>query len=242
MKEIRYFYAPNAKDTNELPEAEAAHAFKVLRLKPGDKIFLVDGCGGLHEAELTIATNKRCLYKINHSENVSKTWNGHIHLAIAPTKMMDRMEWMAEKATEIGFDELTFLDCCFSERKTIKTERIERVVCSAIKQSHKTWMPKINGMTRLETFLNYTYDNPRFIAHCYEEIPSVDLFDEMNKEPASSKGATMLIGPEGDFSIDEVKLAISKGFKPVSLGKSRLRTETAGLYAVMMAQIVLRNK
>ncbi len=165
-----------------------------------------------------------------------RQWTGRVHLAIAPTKMMDRMEWMAEKATEIGIDELTFLDCQFSERQVVKLPRIEKIVISAVKQSHKAWMPVVHEMTAFKTFITQPREGRKYIAHCYEEIPRTYLFDELQK-PSDSEDATVLIGPEGDFSIDEVRQAVAAGYQSVHLGKSRLRTETAGLSAVMMMQL-----
>lgn len=239
MKESRYFFVPNAKHMTELPESEAQHAIRVLRLKCGDEMWLVDGKGGLHHAIVTTANNKHCLYEIDDSTTIKKTWSGNIHLAIAPTKMIDRMEWMAEKNTEIGFDEITFLDCKFSERHNIRIDRIEKIVLAAMKQSHKAWLPQINPLTSFSDFIDLHRTGQRFIAHCYNEIEKIDLFDTLQNIPAS-EDITILIGPEGDFSIDEVRMAMETGYKSISLGKSRLRTETAGLSAVMMAQLSKR--
>ena len=134
MKEVRYFYAPSALTTNELPSEEAAHASKVLRLQPGDEVVLIDGKGSFHQAEIVNITKSRCEYQITHSQEYPKTWNNNIHLAIAPTKNIDRIEWLTEKITEIGFDELSFLNCRFSERRVVKNERLERIIVSAAKQ------------------------------------------------------------------------------------------------------------
>ena len=155
---------------------------------------------------------------------------------IAPTKMLDRVEWMLEKATEIGVDEVSFLNCQFSERKLIKTTRLEKIVVSAVKQSHKAWKPVLNEIVSFKSFINQPHEGRKYIAHCYEEVPRTYLFDELRK-PSDSEDAIVLIGPEGDFSIDEVKMAIEAGWQSVHLGKSRLRTETAGLSAVMMMQL-----
>ena len=162
--------------------------------------------------------------------------DGHIHLAIAPTKMMDRIEWLVEKATEVGIDEMTFLDCQFSERRSLKLPRIEKIVVSAVKQSRKAYMPILNDMTDFRKFVEYHATGRRYIAHCYDEVPRVNLFETLRKgEP--DEDALVMVGPEGDFSIDEVRMAIDCGFVSVDLGKSRLRTETAGLAAVMMMQL-----
>lgn len=240
MKEERYFYVPNAGQTNELPEAEAQHATRVLRLKEGDRMWIVDGQGTLSEAEVTLASNKHCLYNILSSQTIEKTWAGRIHLAIAPTKMIDRIEWMVEKATEVGFDEISFLDCQFSERHTLRIDRIEKIVVSAMKQSHKAWMPRINALTDFQSFVQAPRGGRKFIAHCYNEHERTDFFDAVYGA-GSTDDITILVGPEGDFSVKEVEQALSAGFTPITLGESRLRTETAGLSAVMMAQLALRR-
>lgn len=240
MKEIRYFYVPNAASVGELPEEEAKHAVKVLRLQSGDRMVLVDGEGGLFDAEVSVASGKHCLYNILETLPYEREWRGRISLAIAPTKMMDRMEWMAEKATEIGFDEISFLDCKFSERKTLRTDRVERIVVSAMKQSHKACKPQVNEMCGFREFVAMEREGRKFIAHCYEEVARRDLFDEFSAMDAETP-VTVLVGPEGDFSIDEVRLAMEHGYESISLGRSRLRTETAGLSAVMMANLSKRR-
>lgn len=240
MKETRYFYVPNARTANELPEEEAQHAIKVLRLKAGDEIFLMDGNGCFYGATVAFTSNKHCAYDIQSVLSQEKTWRGHIHLAIAPTKMMERMEWMAEKATEIGFDELSFLDCRFSERRKLRTDRIDRIVVSAVKQSRKAWKPIVNEMVSFHDFVVQPRDGRKFIAHCYDEIDRKDFFDELMGK-AGDEPVTILVGPEGDFSVDEVRLAVANGYESISLGNSRLRTETAGLAAVMLAHLSLRK-
>ena len=236
MKEARYFYVPDAAQLTELPAEECAHAIRVLRLKGGDELFLMDGVGNYYRAQVTSASSHHCAYEILETLPQERQWKGNVHLAIAPTKMMDRMEWMTEKVTEIGIDELTFLDCQFSERQVVKLPRIEKIVVSAVKQSHKAWMPVLNEMTSFKTFIQQPRMGRKYIAHCYEEIPRTYLFDALCK-PSDDADATVLIGPEGDFSIDEVRQAVAAGYQSVHLGKSRLRTETAGLSAVMMMQL-----
>lgn len=239
MKEARYFYVPQAIEKNELPAEEAAHALRVLRLKPGDELFLMDGEGVFYEAYVT-QTDKHCYYQIEKALPQPKTWSTHIHLGIAPTKMMERIEWLAEKATEIGFDELSFLHCKFSERKTLRADRVEKIIISAAKQSRKSFLPQVHELTPFSQFIDESEEGHRYIAHCYDEIERVDFFNELN-QLTDDDPITILVGPEGDFSIDEVKLAMAKGYKSISLGKSRLRTETAGLYAVMLAQLAKRK-
>ena len=236
MKEVRYFYVPQAASIGELPEEEAVHALRVLRLKEGDELMLMDGKGTFYKAIVTLASSKRCLYSIQETMPQQRTWNGHIHLAIAPTKMMERIEWMTEKATEIGFDELSLLDCKFSERRVVKTPRLEKIVISAVKQSRKAWTPIVNGMLSFDEFIKSHQTGRRYIAHCYEEVPRTNLFDEL-RNGNNQDDALVMIGPEGDFSIDEVRKAVEAGFISVNLGDSRLRTETAGLAAIMMIQL-----
>lgn len=241
MKEARYFYVPGAADTNELPAEEATHATRVLRLKSGDEMFLQDGDGTFYRAEVTLAATKHCLYEIKETMPQEKTWDGNICIAMAPTKMIDRTEWFAEKATEIGVDSLAFLNCKFSERKAMRTDRIDKIVVSAMKQSRKAWKPLVTPLTPFKDFVGEERAGLKFIAHCYNEIESKDLFTLLQEREDTKGDITVLIGPEGDFSADEVKFAISKGYIPVSLGKSRLRTETAALYAAMAAQLANRK-
>ncbi len=236
MKEERYFYVPDAAHQQALPDDEAVHAVRVLRLQQGDEMMLMDGRGTFYKAHVTLATQKHCLYDIVDTLPQEHQWHGHIHLAIAPTKMMDRIEWLVEKATEVGIDEMTFLDCQFSERRSLKLPRIEKIVVSAVKQSRKAYMPILNDITDFRKFVEYHATGRRYIAHCYDEVPRVNLFETLRQgEP--DEDALVMVGPEGDFSIDEVRMAIDCGFVSVDLGKSRLRTETAGLAAVMMMQL-----
>lgn len=239
MKETRYFYVPNIEETGQLPDTEATHATRVLRLGCGDEIWLTDGQGQLYQAEVTMATGKHCFYQVKAPIPTEKTWHGHIHLAIAPTKMIDRIEWMVEKATEIGFDEITFLNCQFSERRTIRTDRLEKIILSAMKQSHKAWLPKLNGMTSFKDFIHAPHTGKKFIAHCYDEYEREDFFTTLQDNHTDD--IIIMVGPEGDFSTTEVQEALKSGFQSISLGQSRLRTETAGLSAVMMSQLAVRN-
>lgn len=242
MKEIRFFYDPQI--SGELPEDEAKHATRVLRLSAGDELLLMDGNGIFYRAEITVADNHRCLYRILEDMPQERAWEGHIHLAMAPTKLNDRVEWFAEKATEIGMDELSFLDCRFSERRIIKCERIDKILISAVKQSHKAWKPVLNEMTSFERFVKAERKGDKFICHCYDQEDIEEgtekpfLMDVLKRGVAS----TVLIGPEGDFSVDEVKLALQHGYRSVSLGTSRLRTETAALVAVHMMQLINQKR
>lgn len=224
---MHVFYTPDIAVTCEMPEEEAAHCLRVLRLGVGDEVMLTDGKGCFYKAVISAATGKRCQVKVTEKIEQEPLWNGHLHLAMAPTKNMDRIEWLAEKATEIGFDELSFLNCRYSERKVIKTERVEKIVVSAVKQSLKARKPVVNEMMDFVRFVKQDFAGQKFIAHCNEgEKP---LLKEIL---VPGEDALVLIGPEGDFSPEEVKLAESLGFRSISLGKSRLRTETAALVSV----------
>ena len=224
---MHVFYTPDIAVTCEMPEEEAAHCLRVLRLGVGDEVMLTDGKGCFYKAVISAASGKRCQVKVTETIEQEPLWNGHLHLAMAPTKNMDRIEWLAEKATEIGFDELSFLNCRYSERKVIKTERVEKIVVSAVKQSLKARKPVVNEMMDFARFVKQDFAGQKFIAHCNEgEKP---LLKEIL---VPGEDALVLIGPEGDFSPEEVKLAESLGFRSISLGKSRLRTETAALVSV----------
>lgn len=240
MKELRFFYTPTP-ETGQLPADEAQHALRVLRLGMGDELHLMDGKGTFHRAVITEASNHHCRYHILESIAQEPEWTGTIHLAVAPTKNMDRMEWLAEKATEVGIDRLSLLDCRFSERRVVKTERLDKIIVSAMKQSHKAWKPQLDEMTPFQKFIARP-DLPaqRFIAHCYamtdQDSSPAFLLDIL----APRTPALVLIGPEGDFSIDEVRAAEAAGFRSISLGTSRLRTETAALVAVHMMRLANR--
>lgn len=243
MKEVRFFYVPDAAEQTELPVDEAMHALRVLRLKSGDEIFLMDGVGNFYRAEVTLAATKHCMYEIKEVLPQEKTWRKNIHIAVAPTKMIDRMEWFCEKATEVGLDEISFLNSKFSERKVLRTVRLEKIVVSAVKQSRKPWKPELNPIISFDEFVKQPREGRKFIAHCHEEIERKDLFTEIY-DPSGTKtdeDITILIGPEGDFSMDEVRKAMEQGYESISLGNSRLRTETAALSAVFMANLALRK-
>lgn len=223
---MHVFYAPDIQTNPELPEEEAVHAIRVLRLQTGDEVTLTDGKGNFYRAEISTATHKHCLVNVQKALPQDPLWEGHLHIAMAPTKNMDRTEWFVEKATEIGFDELTFLNCRYSERKVIKTERIHKILVSAIKQSLKARLPQLNEMTDFNRFIRQPFTGQKFIAHCYEGEKQL-LKDSLQR----GEDALVLIGPEGDFSEQEVQEALAHGFRPISLGPSRLRTETAALVA-----------
>ena len=211
----------------QLPEEEAGHCIRVLRMKEGDSISLTDGKGCFYDAVISAVSGKRCMVHIERKEQQEQLWNGYLHIAVAPTKLMDRNEWFVEKAVEIGVDEITFLKTDHSERDVVKMERIEKIAVSAMKQSQKATLPVLNGMTPLRSFIEQGFDGDKYIAHC-EPGSKVLLQDALTP----GHNSLVLIGPEGDFSPAEIEMALKAGFKPISLGPSRLRTETAALVAV----------
>ena len=229
---MHLFYTPDIAHSHELPADEAAHALRVLRLQPGDEVRLTDGQGGFYHARISECNRKRCMVEVIEQEEQAPLWRGHLHLALAPTKNMDRMEWLAEKATEIGFDELTFLNCQWSERRIVKGERIEKILISAMKQSLKARLPKLNDITDFAQFVKQPVSGQKFIAHCHEGEKT-----PLRQALQPAQDALVLIGPEGDFSPDEVALAVAEGFTPVTLGHTRLRTETAALIAVHLMNL-----
>lgn len=228
MKEQHYFYTPEPQSLT-LPDEEAQHASRVLRLQAGDEIFLMDGRGNFYNATITESTKKACRYDIIATMPQSPEWPYHIHLAMAPTKNMDRTEWMAEKATEIGINELTLLNCQWSERRIVKHERIERILVAAMKQSRKAWLPQLNDMTDFADFIAMPRSGQKFICHCHS-----DNLPLLKDQLSHNDDALVMIGPEGDFSPAEVAAAEAAGFMSVSLGTCRLRTETAAIVATVM--------
>lgn len=222
---MHIFYSPNiGDDTFFLEEEESKHAVRVLRLKEKDKIIVVDGKGGFYQTEITKADPKKCALNILHSEKSYEKKDYFIHVAIAPTKNIERIEWFLEKSVEIGIDKISFIQCQRSERKTINIERLEKIAINAMKQSLKAYLPQLSEMISFKDFLNSKLEDHKYIGHL-EEVEKKDLF-----KTAPKKGSyCVLIGPEGDFSAEEIEKAKSKEFIPVTLGNSRLRTETAGL-------------
>ena len=211
---------------------ESKHIAKVLRKKKGDLIMVTNGTGWLFEATLETASPASCEATITNSQKFIQPMHW-LHLAVAPTKNSDRFEWLLEKATEIGVNEITPVICERSERKTVKAERLIRIMESAMKQSKRVYLPKLNPAIRLSEFLDQEHPGLRFIAHCHEEEKL-----ELKRRVAPDKDITILIGPEGDFSDAEVDLAYEKGFYPVSLGEARLRTETAAVVACATVNLI----
>lgn len=229
------FYSPNISENMELPQEEAGHCIRVLRLKEGDEIRITDGKGCFYDAVISAVNGKRCMVSIIGTERQSSLWKGSLHIAIAPTKLLERNEWFLEKAVEIGIDEVSFICTDHSERDVLKMERMERVAISAMKQSQKSVLPILNPMNKFRDFINRPFSGDKFIAHC-ENGEKSHLFESMT----AGRDTLVLIGPEGDFSPNEIELALKAGFQPISLGPSRLRTETAALVAVHIMNLVNR--
>lgn len=224
---MHIFFTPDILETLELPPEESLHCAKVLRMTEGDVVLLADGRGTFYRAELLLVHQKRCKVKILQTTADETRRDYQVHIAMAPTKNTDRIEWFAEKATEIGIDGIHFLKCRYSERKEIKIERIQKIVVSAMKQSQKAYLPTVSEMIDFAAFVRQPFDGQKFIAHCYADQPR----NEFSANYTKRDNVLVLIGPEGDFSEAEVALAIENGYTAVSLGKSRLRTETAALVA-----------
>ena len=223
---MQLFYTNNSETEFTLPSQESKHITKVLRKKEGDTLHFTDGKGNLLIAEITNSDQRKTRVKLIDKIIQEKQHNYYLHIAIAPTKNMDRFEWFLEKATEIGIDEITPIICDHSERKVVKTERGNRILLSAMKQSLKHHLPKLNEAISFKDFIKQDFEGKKYIAHC-EEGKKIEL-----RKKKKEKRTLILIGPEGDFSPAEIKNSTTKNFTPISLGNSRLRTETAGLVSV----------
>lgn len=227
------FYTPQIVGTADeigktysLDEEESGHCVRVLRYTRGDEILLTNGQGMTYTAVITNPHPKHCEFEVRTAEKQSKHHSNYIHIAIAPTKNVERIEWFVEKCTEIGVDEITPLLCRFSERKQLRIDRLQKIILSAAKQSLTPYLPKLNEMTDCTEFIRGTEEETRFIAHCYKEDKR-----DLRNEIKPGKSVVVMIGPEGDFSEQEIAEALQHNFVPVSLGDSRLRTETAGIVA-----------
>jgi len=231
---MHIFYTPDIKsDRYTLNKEESKHCIRVLRLKIGDKITLIDGAGGYYIAEIINDNPKRCEIKINQTEKEYGKRNYNLSIAIAPTKNNDRFEWFLEKSTEIGVDKFIPFVSFQSERKVIKPERLNKRINSAIKQSVQAYRPDLDELHTFKDLIDMEFHGKKFIAHCFNTQKPY-LKDVIDK----NDNVLILIGPEGDFTMEEVEMAKRKGFEEISLGNSRLRTETAGIVAVHTVAIV----
>lgn len=234
---MQLFYNANITETATsfiFDKEESKHIIKVLRKKESDILHVTNGFGYLFITEITIASDNKCTVKINSFEKQERP-KFHLHLAVAPTKMNERYEWFLEKATEIGIQEITPIICEHSERKVIKTDRFQKIVESAMKQSLHYYLPQLNEPIAFKDFIKQEYNGQKFIAHC-EETDKKSLKNELK----TNQNVTILIGPEGDFSVKEIDFAIQNNYIPVSLGNTRLRTETAAVVACH--SVVLTNE
>ena len=225
---MQLFYNPAINESSEFfsfDREESKHIIKVLRKKDTDILFVTNGLGYLFKTEIALASDTKCTVKIVSVEK-APTPKYHLHLAVAPTKMNDRYEWFLEKATEIGITEITPIICDHSERKIIKTDRFDKIIQSAMKQSNQLHLPKLNEPILFKDFIKIKNKDQLYIAHCEET--NKKLLKEVLKP---NENVTVLIGPEGDFSEKEIQLALEHNFIPVSLGNTRLRTETAAIVA-----------
>ena len=227
---MQLFYNPDIdKDTTQITfdKIESRHIVKVLRKKEGDTVYITNGKGRLFVSKINIASDKKCLASIFKTEEKPIQREYRLHVAIAPTKNIERFEWFLEKATEIGIDEITPIITQNSERKVIKKERLEKIIQAAMKQSLKYHLPVLNDPIPFNKFLNQRFDQNIYLAHCYEDEKKL-----MKEVIEPKESVTILIGPEGDFSKEEVSNSLNANCKPISLGEARLRTETAALVAV----------
>lgn len=224
---MHLFYTPDiVSETYVLNEEESKHCIRVLRLQSGDRIVLVDGKGGFYQAEIIDPHPKKTILKIVATQLEYAKRNHYLHIAVAPTKNIERIEWFLEKATEIGIDEISFIICDRSERKEVKIDRLTKVITSAVKQSLKAYHPKLNEAIDFKNFIRQEQASQKFIAHCVHDDKK-----ELKDHLQLYTDCIILVGPEGDFTPNEITLAIDHGFVPITLGNSRLRTETAALGA-----------
>nr|WP_294923792.1 16S rRNA (uracil(1498)-N(3))-methyltransferase [uncultured Flavobacterium sp.] len=225
---MQLFYNPDIDETTEtfsFDKEESRHIIKVLRKKDSDILHVTNGMGLLFETQITLASDNKCIVEVL-SIRKSPEPKFHLHLAVAPTKMNDRFEWFLEKATEIGIQEITPVFCDRSERKVVKKERFEKIILSAMKQSNETFLPKLNDAISFKEFIRQKNEGLQLIAHC-EETDKKSLKEVLKP----NENVTLLIGPEGDFSEKEIVMALENSFQPVTLGNTRLRTETAAVVA-----------
>ncbi len=226
------FYAPELSGTSyTLPEDESKHAVRVLRLGVGDAVELLDGRGSRYAAAVADANPKRCQLRITHQETVAPR-PYFTHIAVAPTKNLDRMEWFLEKAVEVGVERITFLRCARSERRELKLERLEKIAISAMKQSGQAWLPQLDELTDYASFVQHVAPDTAYIAHLADDERTA-----LSSVAATGAGCCVLIGPEGDFTPAEIAQARERGIRPVTLGASRLRTETAALAAALTVHL-----
>lgn len=232
------FYAPDIEATLTLPESDSGHCVRVLRLKEGDRIQAVDGRGNVFDCQITDAHPKHTRVEIVGRSHQGTARDYNVTLAVAPTKNIDRMEWLLEKAVEVGVDRVVLLECSRSERRKLRLERLEKIMVSAMKQSLKAVLPALEGPVRFNDFIKRDFDGEKFMCYCDKDTPRRVMTCMLKP----STDVCVLIGPEGDFSPEEARGAMDNGFAAVTLGDERLRTETAALFAVQSVHIINQLK
>lgn len=226
------FYAPDIAETGLLPEQESMHCCRVLRMKSGDTIQVTDGKGKRMQCEILESHPRHTSVEILHTDEVSPWWGFRLEVCVAPSKNIDRIEWFIEKAVEIGIDRIVLMKTSRSERKTVKVERLNKIAISAMNQSLKTTLPKITEITDFKTVIGDGFNGSRYMGYCDDSIPLLRFTDDYN-----GGDVRIMIGPEGDFSPEEVEAAMKAGYRPVTFGGSRLRLETAALYCTVAAHV-----
>ena len=233
---MQLFYAPEITlPRYTLSEEESKHCVRVLRMEPGDELHITDGRGTMHRCKVVDANAKRCVVEVVESLHEYQKMDYELTIAIAPTKIIDRFEWFLEKSTEVGISEIYPIECEHSERRQIKHEREEKVVTAAVKQSLKAYHPKLHDLSSVRDVIAMPFDGEKYIAHCNSSFGEREYLGRLIKKGGK---VLILIGPEGDFSPEEITFALQNGFKPISLGKERLRTETAAVAATVMVATI----
>lgn len=233
---MQLFYAPEISlPRHQLTEEESKHCVRVLRMVEGDELHLTDGRGTLHRCKVVDANAKRCVVEVVESHHEWEKLPYRLVMAVAPTKIIDRFEWFLEKATEVGIAEVYPIECFHSERRQIKHEREEKVITAAVKQSLKAYHPTLHELTPVKQLMATDFDGDKYIAHCNSSFGEREYLGNLVKK---ERDTLILIGPEGDFSEEEINFALQNGFKPISLGKQRLRTETAAVVSTVIVSTI----
>ena len=233
---MQLFYAPEITlPRYTLSEEESKHCVRVLRMEPGDELHITDGRGTMHRCKVVDANAKRCVVEVVESEHEYQKMDYELTVAIAPTKIIDRFEWFLEKSTEVGISEIYPIECDHSERRQLKLDREQKVVTSAVKQSLKAYHPVLHPLTSVRDVVTMPFEGAKFIAHCNSELGEREYLGRLLKK---GEKTLILIGPEGDFSPEEITFALQNGFKAISLGRERLRTETAAVVATVVTSTI----
>ncbi|MBR5133758.1 MAG: 16S rRNA (uracil(1498)-N(3))-methyltransferase [Alistipes sp.] len=233
---MQLFYAPEITlPLYTLSEEESKHCVRVLRMEPGDELHITDGRGTMHRCKVVDANAKRCVVEVVESQYEYQKMDYELTVAIAPTKIIDRFEWFLEKSTEVGISEIYPIECDHSERRQLKLDREQKVVTSAVKQSLKAYHPVLHPLTDVRDVITMPFEGAKFIAHCNSELGEREYLGRLLKK---GEKTLILIGPEGDFSPEEITFALQNGFKAISLGRERLRTETAAVVATVVTSTI----